>query len=629
MPVNHVCSDKCFAKRTAAKIITKCRNCDMQCNLMCYGTSSDYPKNGIDKNSNFNFVCTKCFNSLFLSKNRRSSVTDNRAAPSVDGSSSSTNNKSNDTARNSNSNQLEFSTAVISILDRLNEIENNMSTNMNKMHQSLEQTVNKDTATENFDSLLREILKASHTLSKVATHEHLKDSVANICTSIDKRMPDKVNDSISEISSNKPHALLKSLMTNNIDSRHSLDFSFSVLNDSANATESNSGRQSIIVQQNIDDGILEIVKNAEETTWKSLDILNAEIKCQSERLIDIQNTIKLIAPVNVPVASQSRSPLTESIIHDNIDKILNEVTYLNNKSTLFYDNFSSMIKSSSPPSLSLNMPQNNADNDAIVNLNHNTTNQLEHQVFDILESIENDDGNSSFVTPPTDYSTHAGMIKTISNIGSSLSETTPSQADKTLSLNDELALSASLDATTTSLSVMSPPNEVSHAGIDSSTAYPNETQRTVILNREFHVTKFNPAITPLQIKDYIVKKIDCNSCDIRVFRLTKKNQDLTKLKYVNFKIETLDYVANIISEQSFWPLHCSISPFIRKGVCNLDLLAQTRNNRSSMLTCDFDRQQQTATSGNVSSALDISSSSSFLDHRQAANLPRTIPKMPM
>lgn len=228
MPVNHVCSDKCFTKRTAIKFITKCRNCDVQCNLSCYGTSSNYPKDGIDKDSNFTFVCTKCFNLLFLSKNRRSSVTDNRTAPSVDGSSSSTNNKSNDTARNSNSNsnQLDFSTAINSIQDRLNEIENNISTKMNKMHKSLEQTVDKNTATENFDSLLREISKSSHTLSKVATYEHLKDSVANICTSIDKKMLDKANDSISEMSSNKPHSLLKSLMANNTHPRHSLDFFF-------------------------------------------------------------------------------------------------------------------------------------------------------------------------------------------------------------------------------------------------------------------------------------------------------------------------------------------------------------------------------------------------------------------
>lgn len=179
--------------------------------------------------------------------------------------------------------------------------------------------------------------------------------------------------------------------------------------------------------------------------------------------------------MSVPISSQSRSPLMESIIHDNIDKILNEVTYLNTKSTAFYDNFFSMVQPSSPPSLSLNIPQNNTDTDATVNSNHDVTDHLEHQVFNIFESIENEYENSNSVAPSTDKLIHAGVNKTISNIVSSLSETTPSQVDQTSSLNDVLAINtSSLDAMTTSLNVMSPSNEATHAGMTQLNARGNE-----------------------------------------------------------------------------------------------------------------------------------------------------------
>lgn len=88
--------------------------------------------------------------------------------------------------------------------------------------------------------------------------------------------------------------------------------------------------------------------------------MNAEIKAQSERLYDIQNSIKSLNSFNDPLASQTRSPLVESIIHENIDKILTEVSDLNVKSTEFFGQYLAAGRSTtSPPSLSVSNTHDN------------------------------------------------------------------------------------------------------------------------------------------------------------------------------------------------------------------------------------------------------------------------------
>lgn len=99
----------------------------------------------------------------------------------------------------------------------------------------------------------------------------LKDSVANICSSFDKKLHNRTDPSASALSSNKSQSLLKSVTSNNIDtSRHALEFSFSVLNESTNQSEIISDKTPIIVQQTIDDNIVEILKNSDATTRHSI-----------------------------------------------------------------------------------------------------------------------------------------------------------------------------------------------------------------------------------------------------------------------------------------------------------------------------------------------------------------------
>lgn len=86
------------------------------------------------------------------------------------------------------------------------------------------------------------------------------------------------------------------------------------------------------------------------------------------------------------------------------------------------------------------------------------------------------------------------------------------------------------------------------------------------ITKEYHLSKINPNVSSEQISSFIVSKIhhiDVTK-ELRVFRLTKRNQDLSKLSFVNFKLESSDRIGRIISQDNFWSEFCNIIIFIRK-----------------------------------------------------------------
>lgn len=102
---------------------------------------------------------------------------------------------------------------------------------------------------------------------------------------------------------------------------------------------------------------------------------------------------------------------------------------------------------------------------------------------------------------------------------------------------------------------------------------------------ELHLTNLNPNTTTEEVISYIkiIKKINVLPHEIRVIKLIRKNQDMSKLKFVNFKIECCNRMASLFEEFEFWPDRCHIKPFIRKNVGNLtpiDLAMDTHLNES-------------------------------------------------
>lgn len=100
--------------------------------------------------------------------------------------------------------------------------------------------------------------------------------------------------------------------------------------------------------------------------------------------------------------------------------------------------------------------------------------------------------------------------------------------------------------------INTPPNNVG--------LYPNAKK----MNQEYFVTNFHNSVTPEQLLNYIEEHGNVDRSDIRVFRLTRLGQDITKLAYISYKIETTKEIANIILSNDFWPNLCQIKKFIRK-----------------------------------------------------------------
>lgn len=90
-------------------------------------------------------------------------------------------------------------------------------------------------------------------------------------------------------------------------------------------------------------------------------------------------------------------------------------------------------------------------------------------------------------------------------------------------------------------------------------------------NIELHLANVNPNTTVDEVVNYI--KNNCVSQmlsnEIRVYKLLKKNQVTTNLKFVNFKIECCSHLSHILTRNKFWPTHCHIKPFVRKNVGHL------------------------------------------------------------
>lgn len=113
-----------------------------------------------------------------------------------------------------------------------------------------------------------------------------------------------------------------------------------------------------------------------------------------------------------------------------------------------------------------------------------------------------------------------------------------------------------------------------------------DKQETCALNNHFRITKFSTNTTTSNILQYIEQKskLQINPNEMIIIRLTKKGQDLSLLKYVNFKIETTDKFVSIINNKSFWPHSVNISPWKVKPnrVCNFQADLDHQNMAGNM-----------------------------------------------
>lgn len=84
------------------------------------------------------------------------------------------------------------------------------------------------------------------------------------------------------------------------------------------------------------------------------------------------------------------------------------------------------------------------------------------------------------------------------------------------------------------------------------------------LSEELYVSKFSNRTTCDDLKHYISHNGGIDASKLNIIRLTKRDQDISLLSFVSFKIETDDTTAIQLLEPGFWPLNCDIKKFVNK-----------------------------------------------------------------
>lgn len=115
-------------------------------------------------------------------------------------------------------------------------------------------------------------------------------------------------------------------------------------------------------------------------------------------------------------------------------------------------------------------------------------------------------------------------------------------------------------------------NQVINALDDLDTLVNTQRATATILNDsarcELYLSKFKPHITTDDVVSYMQKNGVDNLENTRVIRLTKRDQDLSLLSFVSFKIETDRDTAILLQQPEFWPLTCKAVNFISKQYTN-------------------------------------------------------------
>lgn len=93
----------------------------------------------------------------------------------------------------------------------------------------------------------------------------------------------------------------------------------------------------------------------------------------------------------------------------------------------------------------------------------------------------------------------------------------------------------------------------------------NETRSSELkLQREIYVSKLPITTTCDEVKAYIARSRTIDANKLRIHRLTKKHQDISKLTFLSFKIETNDEIADQLLKREFWPSHVIVKPWMKK-----------------------------------------------------------------
>lgn len=98
-----------------------------------------------------------------------------------------------------------------------------------------------------------------------------------------------------------------------------------------------------------------------------------------------------------------------------------------------------------------------------------------------------------------------------------------------------------------------------------SAKYNSQPASKSAIQQEIHISKLPTSTTCEDVERYITQRITIDSGNLRIYRLTKKHQDITKLTFLSFKIETNEMIAENLLRNEFWPRHVAVKRWQKKS----------------------------------------------------------------
>ena len=338
-------------------------------------------------------------------------------------------------------------------------------------------------------------MKISDNIKQLHTSDSEKDSLQKVIAAIDKKLTSSAPKKQSNL----------------------LDWS---LHDSYvnNVPEETAGRQSFVVKQSVDDDVLRILKNSDETTWYTLDLIMKKLGENNEKLdslLHFNETQRELEQNNAEanILPSLQSPLVEA------------------------------IRETSNESLSLVSNTTNSSVDSVDTSSH--TRRTESEALDAMINLESQGDMSDLIGN--------GFVD--------------------LPLNNSFNFQ-SIGVSQNSIAPLNTPNSPVIAHPSPRSTHPKHEFHLSNLERN---TSRQDVIEYMQRRGVPISLME----EVKVKLLVPKDRDRNTLSFISAKIDTNPEVASIITRLNFWPPTCTLKSFIHKPkpVTDLTTITSSLNNR--------------------------------------------------
>lgn len=274
--------------------------------------------------------------------------------------------------------------------------------------------------------------------------------------------------------------------------------------------------QSVINNENSD--LYHLLHGFEQNTWASFDHLFRKLSENTEAVLHIESVCKQL--IDKDTTHQLRSPVVDSVALDNLQQI-NEKCDNIEKNLMEVDSNVKILCSD-------------------LNIDDQLTQQLRTRFMALIDQTTTGNTSSTnFNLPITNNLSQCPVIDELSMPSPVMSNTINNSSSNIVNCNSTVMKSLHLLGGRVNIPT---------------------------LDKHFHISPLDIDVTPCKVIDFIADNTQIDRKHIKVRRLTKKGQDISALKHVNFKIETNEEIASVIIQKNFWPSHITIKPWTSKIV---------------------------------------------------------------